>query len=40
LSLLRRQGDSSPWDLTALLNAAEGLGGRAQRHLWLARLME
>lgn len=32
--------DSSPWDLTALLNAAEGLSGRAQRHLWLVRLME
>jgi site-specific recombinase len=32
--------DSSPWDLTALLNAADGLTGRAQRHLWLARLME
>jgi site-specific recombinase len=30
----------SPWDLTALLNAAEGLAGRAQRHLWLARLLE
>ena len=32
--------DSSPWDLTALLNAADGLAGRAQRHLWLARLLE
>jgi site-specific recombinase len=32
--------DSSPWDLTALLNAAEGLAGRPQRHLWLARLLE
>jgi len=30
----------SPWDLSALLNAAEGLGGRAQRNLWLARLLE
>jgi len=40
LSLLSRQGDGSPWDLTALLNAAEGLASRAQRHLWLARLLE
>jgi site-specific recombinase len=31
---------SSPWDLTALLNAAEGLTGRAQRNLWMARLLE
>jgi site-specific recombinase len=35
-----RKGDRSTWDLTALLNAADGLAGRAQRHLWLARLME
>jgi len=34
------RADSSPWDLTALLNAADGLAGRAQRHLWLVRLME
>jgi len=34
------KADSSPWDLTALLNAAEGLSGRPRRHLWLARLME
>ena len=34
------KADSSTWDLTALLNAADGLGGRAQRHLWLARLLE
>ena len=40
MSLLSRQGDGSPWDLTALLNAAEGLASRAQRHLWLARLLE
>ena len=40
MSLLSRKSDSSPWDLTALLNAAEGLAGRAQRHLWLARLLE
>jgi site-specific recombinase len=39
MSLLSR-ADSSPWDLTALLNAADGVGGRAQRNLWLARLME
>ena len=36
----RARRDGSPWDLTALLNAADGLGGRAQRHLWLVRLME
>jgi site-specific recombinase len=40
LTLFPRKGDSSTWDLTALLNAADGLSGRAQRHLWLARLME
>jgi site-specific recombinase len=40
LTLFSRKGDSSTWDLTALLNAADGPGGRAQRHLWLARLME
>jgi site-specific recombinase len=34
------KADSRTWDLTALLNAADGLGGRAQRHLWLARLLE
>lgn len=34
------RSDSSPWDLTALLNAADGLAGRAPRHLWLARLLE
>jgi hypothetical protein len=39
LTLFSRKGDSSTWDLTALLNAADGLAGRAQRHLWLARLM-
>ncbi len=33
-------GNASPWDLSALLNAADGLAGRAPRHLWLARLME
>jgi len=40
LRLPSRKGDRSTWDLTALLNAADGLAGRAQRHLWLARLME
>jgi site-specific recombinase len=28
------------WDLSALLNAADPRAGRAERHLWLARLME
>ncbi len=28
------------WDLTALLNAADPRAQRAERHLWLARLME
>jgi len=32
--------EAGRWDLSALLNAAEGLSGRAQRHLWLARLLE
>jgi site-specific recombinase len=32
--------EASRWDLSALLNAADGLNGRAQRHLWLARLLE
>lgn len=45
MSWLRRsgkgpRGESGAWDLSALLNAAEGLNGRAQRHLWLARLMQ
>jgi site-specific recombinase len=30
----------SPWDLTALLNAADPKSSRAERHLWLVRLME
>ncbi len=34
------RGERGNWDLSALLNAAEGLSSRAQRHLWLARLME
>ena len=40
--MIRRQRrQRSTWDLTALLNAAAGLGSdRAQRHLWLARLLE
>ena len=39
---LRRgeRGNRGNWDLSALLNAADGLSGRAQRHLWLARLLE
>jgi site-specific recombinase len=36
----RSKAAGSPWDLTALLNAAEGLAGRAQRNLWMARLLE
>jgi site-specific recombinase len=31
---------SSPWDLTALVNAANARAGQAERHLWLVRLME
>jgi len=31
---------ASPWDLTALLNAADPKAGVAERHLWLIRLME
>jgi site-specific recombinase len=34
------RGRKSPWDLTALLNAAGGQLGRVDRHLWLARLLE
>lgn len=30
----------SPWDLTALANAADPRAGMAERHLWLARLFE
>ena len=40
MTLLSRRADAGAWDLTALLNAADGLSERAQRHLWLARLME
>ena len=32
--------EASRWDLSALLNAADASSGRAQRHLWLARLLE
>jgi len=28
------------WDLSALLNAADATAGRAERHLWLVRLLE
>lgn len=30
----------SPWDLTALVNAADPKAGLAERHLWWVRLME
>ena len=30
----------SPWDLTALLNAADPKAGLPERHLWLIRLLE
>jgi site-specific recombinase len=39
MARLPRGGDAA-WDLTALLNAADGLAGRESRHLWLARLMQ
>ncbi len=31
---------AAAWDLTALINAADPKAPRAQRHLWLARLLE
>jgi site-specific recombinase len=31
---------SAAWDLTALVNAADAKATQAERHLWLARLME
>jgi len=31
---------ASPWDLTALLNAADPKASLAERHLWVVRLME
>ena len=31
---------ASPWDLTALLNAADPRASLAERHLWVIRLME
>ena len=31
---------ASAWDLTALLNAADPKAPRAERHLWLVRLLE
>jgi site-specific recombinase len=37
---MRATTKHSPWDLTALLNAADPKSGRAERHLWLVRLME
>ena len=37
---MRKNPSSSPWDLTALLNAADPRATRAERHLWLVRMME
>lgn len=37
---MRTNPSSSPWDLTALLNAADPKATLAERHLWLVRLME
>ena len=31
---------ASPWDLTALFNAADPKAGIAERHLWVIRLVE
>ena len=31
---------AAPWDLSALLNAADPRATRPERHLWLARLMQ
>jgi site-specific recombinase len=31
---------AAPWDLSALLNAADPRASRPERHLWLARLMQ
>ena len=31
---------SSPWDLTALVNAADPKASLAERHLWMVRMME
>ncbi len=39
-AVIRPRRSRSPWDLTALLNAAGTQSGLADRHLWLARLME
>ena len=30
----------APWDLTALLNAADSKASTVERHLWIVRLME
>ena len=38
MKLLGRRRDR--WDLTALLNAADPRAARAERHLWLVRLLE
>lgn len=37
---MRKNPSSSPWDLTALLNAADPRATRAERHLWMVRMME
>ncbi len=34
------KGGTSPWDLTALFNAADPKAGLAERHLWVIRLVE
>jgi site-specific recombinase len=38
LALWRRR--SGAWDLSALLNAADASASRAERHLWLVRMLE
>jgi site-specific recombinase len=34
------KSNASPWDLTALLNAADPKAALPERHLWLVRLLE
>jgi len=36
----RTRSSASPWDLTALLNAADPKASLPERHLWLVRLLE
>jgi site-specific recombinase len=38
--LKRAVSNASPWDLTALLNAADPMAALPERHLWLIRLFE